>query len=193
MSLLPRESEETIRAFIAIPVPEGVVDEIIRFRDSLKKELPEAKWTRPEGFHVTLKFLGEISLSMVEDVKRAMDESSGEWKDFEISLGGAGVFPAPAKARVFWVGSSAGEGGCIRIFRSLEKPLEAIGFSREKRSFRVHITLARFRQPGPVTNMVLNSPFSSSSFPAKKVVLYQSTLNPSGAVYTPLYTIKLPD
>ncbi len=191
MSLLPHASKETIRAFIAIPVPEGIIGEVVRFRNALANELPNAKWAKPEGFHITLKFLGEITIPVIEKVKQVMDESAGGWRDFEMSLGGTGVFPEPARARVLWVGATAGNVGCNRIFRSLEAPLGTIGFKMEKRPFKVHITLARFRKPGSVPEKVLKSQFSSTSFFAKKVVLYQSTLHTGGAVYNPLHTIKL--
>lgn len=189
---MPQESEKRIRAFTAIPIPAEVVEEITAFRDSIRQELPGVKWTKPAGYHITLKFLGGISPSKLEQVKLAMDEASAQWKGFDISLGGTGAFPKPSRARVLWVGAEAGDRDCAAVFESLESPLAGIGFDREKRPFRVHITLARFKKPGPVPGSVMDARFSSSTFPAAKVVLYQSTLKPAGAVYTPLYTIKLP-
>jgi len=192
MQLSRQESEEKIRCFVAVPVPEDIKKQLAGLQEELSPKLKGAKWVKPAGLHVTLKFLGEISPAQVEKVCERLARALAA-QPFNISFSGLGVFPKPARARVLWIGFSEGADRCRKIWESIEGPMEEAGFRREKRPFRAHLTLARFRNPGPVAPEILDHRFSSSGFRAESVVLYRSQLKPSGAVYTPIETYPLGD
>mgnify|MGYP006291759899 CR=1 FL=1 len=190
MPLLQRESDKKIRCFTAVPVPDGIKEELARFQKELGPLAPGAKWVKPAGLHITLKFLGEISPEKVEEVRAALRDAVRAAR-FNMAFSGLGVFPNPRKARVPWTGFETGAGECTGIAAEIEDALEAIGFPREKRPFRAHLTLARLKKPSSVGNDLLDYEFSSSGFSAQSVVLYRSTLKPSGAVYTPIESFPL--
>lgn len=186
---MPQESENAIRAFIAIETPTAVKEALLRLRDRLKPELHGASWSRPEGFHLTLKFLGNISQETCEKIKENLPAATRR-APIEISFGRIGVFPNPHKARVLWIGLDKGAPECKSLFESIEAPLEKLGFTREERSFSAHLTLARFRNPRPVPPEILQTEFTIPSFTAASVILFRSTLKPDGAVYTRLAEFK---
>jgi RNA 2',3'-cyclic 3'-phosphodiesterase len=186
---LPPESENNIRAFIAIEVPSSVKESLLQLRDRLRPEIRGASWSRPDGFHLTFKFIGNISHETCDKIKEFLPAAARR-DQFEVSFGRLGVFPNPRKARVLWVGLEKGARECKAVFESIEEPLEKLGFTREIRAFSPHLTLARFRNPGPHNPGLLQTEFSIPSFTADSVILFRSTLKPDGAVYTRLAEFK---
>ena len=114
---------------------------------------------------------------------------------FEMSLGGLGAFPGPASPRVIWAGVKEGAQNTINLAKSLEDQLEKIGFEKEKRSFHPHLTLGRLRSgqnKGKLSNLLRSIEFKSpSTIKVTHLSLIQSTLTPSGAIYTPLHQAEL--
>ena len=69
---------ETIRAFIAIELPAEVKQYLAGLQAKLKADnQPRIKWVKPEGIHLTLKFLGDIETSMLEPITQAMEDAAG--------------------------------------------------------------------------------------------------------------------
>ena len=101
-----------MRAFIAIELPEEIRDELRRRQQAFHAICPrsavcrDARWTRPEGIHLTLKFLGEISEDTSQRVIEALD-GLGTVKKFQVEVRGFGFFPDARRPRVFWAGVSA--------------------------------------------------------------------------------------
>ena len=96
------------------------------------------------------------------------------------------MFPNQNKARVLWIGLESGGSECREIFNAIESPLEKLGFPREARPFTPHVTLARIKNPRPVSPEMLIAPVSVPEFNADSAALFRSELKPGGAVYTPL-------
>jgi RNA 2',3'-cyclic 3'-phosphodiesterase len=188
--LLRQESDGTIRAFIAIDVSVDAKAAMLRLRDRLKPALPGASWTRPEGCHLTLKFLGNISPDTRAGVESALTGAIAS-APFEVSFGTLGVFPDRRNARVLWVGLENGADECRDLFNSIEPALESAGLSREERGFKGHITLARFKNRCSVPAEVLAAETAIPPFTADSIILFCSELKPGGAVYTPLADYRL--
>jgi 2'-5' RNA ligase len=174
-----------MRAFIAIDLPESIRAALRQKQALLRSVSPEARWTQPEGIHLTLKFLGEISDRQVREVCESLKEL-GRFEAFSIGLKGFGFFPDARRPRVFWVGVEA-PAGLGRLVEQVEEAMRSLGFAREERAFRPHLTLARFRVPQaqPALQMLLSqqSEHELGNFEVSEFFLFESKLSPQGAEY----------
>ena len=116
-----------------------------------------------------------------------MDTVAGGGAGFTLGLSGVGVFPNPHAARVLWVGVDDPSGACAPLARDLEFALAPLGFTPEKRAFRPHLTLARFKNPARVQEEVLEYKPEPVSFEVTQITLFQSRLRPEGAEYMALH------
>lgn len=179
------------RLFIAISLTEKQKDELAALQQRVRGYLHGVSWVKPGGMHLTLKFLGETDLSRVELIGKVMDDAAGRRSPFDSVFGKSGVFPSIRRARVIWTGLLAGSEQVQILAGSIDRSLSAKGFSAEKRSFRPHLTIGRIR--GPVEEnrvkrfLEEESSFKSSPARVKEITLYESELNPRGAIYTALY------
>jgi 2'-5' RNA ligase len=186
---------EKLRAFIAISLPEPVLQGIVTAQETLKRSGLKIRWVRKEGIHLTLKFLGDIDRDSVEKISEAMERATGSFSPFTLWAEGIGVFPNLRRPRVAWVGLS----GDIEILRALQRDLESqlsgLGFPKEKRPFKGHLTLGRVK--GRLDGIKLQEAledlgdFRTESFTAQSLVLFQSELRPDGAVYSRLAEVPL--
>jgi len=139
---------ETWRLFIALELPAHVLKAIEALQDDLKGAVPRraARWSRPEGIHLTLMFLGDVPTAQVETVIDALRVSVAEHASFELTVLGIGCFPDKKRPRVLW----AGVGGEVDPLRQLQAHVEQaimpLGYPGEDHSFSPHLTLARTAQ-----------------------------------------------
>ena len=174
-----------MRAFIAIDLPESIQVALDRQQAAFRAACAEARWTRPEGIHLTLKFLGEISDDKVRQVTEVLT-TLAPFEPFSIEVKGFGFFPDARRPRVFWVGLEAppalGELAC-----RVEECMERLGFAREDRAFTPHLTLARFKvpRPQPALQALLeqHQELTMGCFKVSEFFLYESKLSPQGAEY----------
>jgi RNA 2',3'-cyclic 3'-phosphodiesterase len=186
---------ETIRSFIAIELPEAVVSLLARIQQDLKSLRLKAGWVRPQNIHLTLKFLGNIKADDIEKIGGAMKEAAQHCGPFTLTAGGIGFFPGIKRPRVIWVGVGGQTGELFALQRDLEDRLAAVDFPKEKRSFRGHLTLGRFRD-GPAPDVIRRvfeeyANFGKEEFKIHRIVLFKSDLKPSGAVYSQLLQAEL--
>ena len=186
---------ETIRAFIAIELPEAVVGMLDRIQQDLKALRLKAGWVRPQNIHLTLKFLGNIKSDDVGKIGGAMKEAAQDCRPFVLTAGGIGFFPGIRRPRVVWVGVGGQTGPLFALQRNLEDRLAALDFPKEKRPFKGHLTLGRFKHnPAPeAIRRVVESyaDFGKEEFSIRRIVLFKSDLKPSGAEYSQLLQADL--
>jgi len=180
----------TIRTFIAIELPEKIIYTISKVQEEIKSYGLKIRWVRPENIHLTLKFLGDIKTADTEKVARAVSESATGYPALSLAVKGIGVFPGIKKPRVLWLGISKQLDLLTALQKTLDEKLEAMGFPKEKRPFRGHLTLGRIKSvidPKTLHDVLKEFiQFESESFFADKIILYKSDLKPNGAVYTKL-------
>jgi 2'-5' RNA ligase len=174
-----------MRAFIAIDLPESLRAALRRKQASFRSASPDARWTQPEGIHLTLKFLGEISDAKVMEVAESL-KNLGRFESFIVRLKGFGFFPDARRPRVFWTGVEAPP-SLSQLAEQVEEAMRRIGFAREERPFRPHLTLARFRvpQPQPALQALLSQQGEQEwgNFEVSEFFLFESKLSPQGAQY----------
>jgi 2'-5' RNA ligase len=170
------------RLFIAIDPPVEVAFQLER----LCIGLPAVRWTEPDQFHLTLRFIGEVDHATFYDIGEALAAIS--LHPFEVGLKGLGLFPPRGAPHTLWAGVDDPEGGLATLKRRIDRVLDRAGVEPERRRFVAHVTLGRFREPPPVERLTSylasRSLFRSERFPVSGFTLYSSLLRPEGAFHT---------
>jgi 2'-5' RNA ligase len=184
-----------LRAFVAVEISGEVRAALEAVQSHLKQRRLRARWVRPGGMHLTLKFLGDIPAGQVAGVADALQAAARGHAAFSLTAAGVGVFPGLRRPRVIWAGLSGGTGRLSDLQRSVEERLAALGFPREDRPFHAHLTIGRCSEAVASDLMAeaLNS-FAAKGFgefDVREIVLFQSTLEPAGPVYTALARVRL--
>lgn len=173
-----------MRAFIAIPLPEFVREQLDEEQRVLRRaacdESQGVTWARPEGIHLTLKFLGEIAPAQVGQIRGALGPLSA-FAPFSLEIKGLGCFPTCARPRVLWAGVAAPP-GLYGLAAGVESALAPLGFSPEDRRFSPHLTLARLKINSPypwISAVVRDSAlWTSGAWEVSEFCLFQSQLIP---------------
>lgn len=175
-----------MRAFIAIdldPALKAAVRGLVRGLEAVRAEV---RWAKPDGHHLTLKFLGEIGEEAVGRVRAALKEAAARHRPFPLRLVGTGAFPGERSPRVLWVGVEAGP-ELSALQADLEAALEKEGFPAEGRAFKAHLTLGRVKGRGGIDKvMAMLAARGREDFGGMtvgKLALFESRLRPDGAEY----------
>jgi 2'-5' RNA ligase len=186
-------SDASVRAFLAFEIPESVRSKLESARLQLKNDLPRARWTRPAGWHLTLKYLGEVEegvlADLVDDLARRLEDA----ETVRVVLERSGFFPSSRRPRVAWVGGTADR--VDKIVAAVEAAAAAAGFPPERRQWTPHVTLARLKSQWSKRAVdhffTWGENLDLEPFICREVVLFTSDLRPGGAVYTALERIPL--
>jgi RNA 2',3'-cyclic 3'-phosphodiesterase len=183
-----RPEAKPLRLFVAVDVPDRVKAEVAAAVAPYREKIPGARWTRSDGWHVTLKFLGATWPRLLDEVVASVGSAAAASDRFETKLTEIGVFPSPGRARVVWVGLEETEGRFSALVKTLDDLLVE-HFVPEKRAFTPHLTLARLNPPRNIREFVpdlVGTGIPSEPFAVDRLVLYRSHLSPKGATYEPL-------
>ena len=184
---------DSIRAFVALPLPEEVRDRL----GALRQAAPDGakvSWLKPDSIHLTLKFLGDVMPDRLERLKAALSALPWDRGAFGFTLAEVGAFPNLARPRVLWVGVEQGGDVVIELAAAVDAITRRLGFPREERRFTPHLTIGRVKSPPGRDwgdRFVRAARFEPETVSADRIVLYQSRLLPSGAEHTPLLVIPL--
>lgn len=184
-----------MRCFISIAIPEDIKKGMSAIQDRLRKSGADVSWTKPDGMHLTLKFLGEIEEKRVAKIETALNIACAGINSFSLDLSGIGVFPDIRRPRVVWIGLNENGNSLTKMQRGIENQLEEIGFPIEKRRFTPHITLGRVRSNKNLSQLlsIMDEEKNSEigSFSVSNIHLMKSDLRSEGAVYTELFLLGL--
>ena len=184
-----------MRLFIAIEIPGAIKQAIAEIQERLKAGGASANWTRPEGIHLTLKFLGEVGEARVPSIVQALTEAARGTGRLSLSVGSAGAFPNVKIPRVLWLGVTGDVEKLSILQGTVEDAMSGLGFEREDRKFSPHLTLARIKFPRPRDNWQQRiqdiKDVRVGAFDAGAVSLMQSVLRREGAIYTEVGSVEL--
>lgn len=179
-----------MRTFIAIELPEAVLDDLGALSKRLRASGAKASWVRCENMHLTLRFLGEIDDRAVARICEHLADGYRNVSPFELSVHGVGAFPNTRKPSVVWAGVGPVEPDLAAVQDLAETAAIAIGLPKEKRPFHPHLTLARIRDArslGDLRNRIEEErEFAGGAFAVGAVSLFSSRLTPRGAIYNRL-------
>jgi 2'-5' RNA ligase len=185
-----------MRAFIAVEISPTTIARITAAIADLKPKLTAVRWVALENFHLTLKFLGDIETRQVDAINEALERAITPFPCCTINAKGLGVFPGLRQPKVLWVGFIGDE--LTRLAARIDTALLALGFSIETRGFSPHLTIGRWRQlhrsGGDLKHELerwRDRDFGMTL--VDRVILFQSELKPTGAVYSQLKVFKLND
>ncbi len=185
---------DTIRTFIAIELSSEAKDELANVSAEFKKSGADVKWVRPETIHLTLKFLGSVSEENLADISREIREVVSSTDPFDMSLGEVGVFPSWKRPNVIWVGIDGAKDILEEIAAGIEDAMASLGFEKETRGFKSHLTLGRVRSPKnreKLEKISEDIEINPVAVHVSGIVLFKSELTPQGAIHTPIEIFHL--
>lgn len=180
-------STEQYRCFIAIDIPGTVKSNLMDIQKKLKSWPAKVKWVAEQNFHLTLKFLGDVSVRKIPDMVKLLEMIGQSHKRWEISLSGIGAFPHSRNPRVVWVGIDDPRGNLLRLRDNIEAECMKVGFARETKGFSPHLTLGRVKETaatpgfGEIMNLV---PGFNYRVPVREFKLMRSVLTSAGPEYS---------
>ena len=205
---MTNQSDSQLRLFVAIELPEAWKQALQALQNAMQAALEadprtrgvRPRWVRPEGMHLTLKFLGEVAAERLGAIESALESAVPQSPDIELSLWHAGSFSDRRAPRVIWAGIQEGEpwGRLLRLVEQIETWMAATGFPRERRGFAPHLTLARLPDISNEARLATAEVTTSISidsappFIVDSVSLMQSHLGPGGARYERLASFPAP-
>jgi 2'-5' RNA ligase len=188
-----------LRAFLACELPAQLQDSIVSttagLRDRLGLEL--VRWVPSRNIHLTLKFLGDVSPSGLDLVKGLLQTTAAQYQPFEVQVEGFGGYPNLRRAHVLWVGVTA-PGLLTSLQRDLDAGTARLGYASDERAFTPHLTVGRVRQnAGGADLQKIRAEVESLKLGyvggtrVQAIHLFKSDLEPTGSVYTKLFTAGL--
>jgi 2'-5' RNA ligase len=178
----------TIRAFIAIDLPEVVRQELASISYDLNLKVPNKsiRWVRPENIHLTLKFLGDTKVEILNQISGGLDRVGGDNPQIDLNLNKLGCFPNPRRPRIVWVDVNGDLDSLLLLQKMIDQMLNPIGWELDKRKFHPHLTLGRVKNSLQVEGSGLpwGSQVKPVTFTVDSLKLYESVLKSSGAVYS---------
>lgn len=172
------------RMFFAVPIePTPELRHVARQLELLGKSIravPRNQW------HVTVKFLGEVSDGLIPPLITSCTELATQIPTATVRLAGIGVFPHLDRPQVVWCGLRHAD-SLTGLAQQLESACEPLGIPRERRAFHAHLTLARIKSKPPPELRTLVEEHAATDFGAalaSQLTLYRSDLTPQGPVYT---------
>ncbi len=184
-----------MRLFVALNFPERIREALWQATAPLRDLGLPVKWVRPEGIHLTLKFLGDVAGDEEDVLPTALGRAAAGARALPLAVGGFGVFPDSKRPRVVWSGIAA-DPALELLQHSVEREFAPLGFPTEARAFQPHLTLGRAaREAGPRDLAGLEGALAGLHFQETALVdsvdLMQSTLQSGGAVYQVRHSERL--
>ncbi len=182
---------DRVRAFFALPVPDGARAVLAEAQRTLKRRAGDApRWIDPAQMHLTLKFLGWVDPGALPDLEALTAAAAARAAPIDARWSGVTAFPASRRARVVVAELAEPAGALAALADRLESAVEALGVAREGRAFRAHVTLARIKHPCSVESWI-DAARLGGAVRFDELVLYRSELLSTGSVYTALARVRL--
>ena len=188
---MKEKKEGNLRLFVACELPSEALEALARVQADLRDHgAGRLRWVRPEGIHLTLKFLGAVAPDLAERVIDALAKAIVEPFTLNLRFDRLGSFGGRMRLRVLWVGLAGDIEELSALAETVEKALKPLGFPRESRPFAPHLTLARVPDEMGVDERSrladLIAAYTLPPLPSmsiSEVSLMQSFLLPGGARY----------
>ncbi len=180
---------QTVRAFLAFELEnESVRKNLLDVQRKAVQTGADVKLVEPENIHITMRFLGDITLNMADKIYEEMKNI--QFVPFFAHIYGLGVFPDLRFPRVLWAGITEGSDQLRYIFQQLEPKLLNLGFAPDSKGFSPHLTIARVRSARNRTQLgefvQKNTKYDFGRVDARCLRLKRSELTPRGPIYSTL-------
>lgn len=182
------------RLFIATKIE--LEQPFLDLEQNLKRYLANDKivWVEGKLQHITHRFLGQTPDAQIPKLKQILNNISHDFNAFNLEMNKLGVFGSRYAPSVIWLGFEE-FGAYLSLFNDLERQLLDLDFDPNHGNVVPHITLGRVKETQSRKYfweiIDKNQPQFSQQISIAEIILYQSRLQPTGPIYTPLYTVKL--
>jgi 2'-5' RNA ligase len=176
------------RLFIALKLPTEIIDDVIYIRKKIFQDEIKRKWEEKDKQHLTLKFLGDVEETKIELIIKKLEGVLKGREKISLEFDKFGFF----LPRILWLSLKADK-NLNEIVSQIENEMQDLGFEKEKRSFKPHITLLRIKEN--LSESFISS-FRNYSLPHRKfycdnISLMKSKLLPGGSIYSDVKNIQL--
>lgn len=180
----------SVRAFLAIPLPQSLENELALLIQELRAQSDQIRWARPENLHITLHFFGDITHEILEKATASMLSITGSQKPFRVEVAGLGAFPDLKRPRVIWLGLRP-QNQLRQLYLSCQKALSTAGIVSTIRPYTPHLTIGRVRNPRHIVTQASRIIGDSliGTMTVDRLILFESRLKPGGAEHRPLKTL----
>lgn len=179
----------TVRLFVALPVPDQARDAVLGAVADLRRD-DRLAWTRPDGWHATLAFVGEVAdPDPVVAATRAGVADAGVGA---VTVMTAGVETLARRTALALALVDDPAGAVERLGASVQASLAEAGFDVARRRVRPHLTLGRARRGRPVPTDLLDAvEVAPVTWTATHVEVVRSLLGDGPATYHPVAEVDL--
>jgi 2'-5' RNA ligase len=186
---------EPIRSFLAFDIEsDTVLNRLAAAQRQLLQTGADVKLVEPQNIHITIRFLGNITPTTVENIFDEMKQV--QFTPFNVQIKGLGAFPNPRYPRVVWAGITEGAEQLQSVFSQLEPKLRSLGFTPDTRGFSPHLTIARVRSSQNKQQLAefltKNANYEIGPVDARCLRLKKSALTPRGPIYSTLKEVCPP-
>ena len=185
----------SVRTFLAIPLPQQLMDAIKTIQRNLRTQIPDARWSHPENLHLTLHFFGEVEQETLEKIKVSVLSVKGCQRPFPVEVKGLGAFPTLHRPRIIWLDLEPKD-QLRQLYGTCRKCLQQAGVATGSQPYSPHLTIGRMRHRNSSLADLTELSRSAEGkligrFPVDRLVLFESRLQPGGAEHIPLLTVTL--
>ncbi|MDT3779687.1 RNA 2',3'-cyclic phosphodiesterase [Nitrospira sp. MA-1] len=190
-------NRNSLRVFLAVELSLDLCRKVSEFQQQLQNFLPHVNWVRPESIHLTLKFLGNVDASMVDQVLTALEPIGKSQPPFTLEIQGLGVFPHVRRPRILWIGCTGDIPALLNLVSGVEGALDPLDFPSEEKPYVPHLTLARIKHDNSQVGKVLThsglleQPQNLGILPVARITLFRSNVTTIGVEYIPLWAVPL--
>ncbi|PTX60283.1 2'-5' RNA ligase [Melghirimyces profundicolus] len=182
------------RLFIALPLPGEQKELLAHWSGLLSERWPFKKWVHPSDYHITVQFLGPCTFRQRRKVKNALKELAPGLEPFRLRIDGIGHFGVKTRPRILWAGVDGELNALHHLHDVVIDAVESLGFEREKRPYRPHITLAKKYKYNDFPYESMNRVFSPDpdrcEWTVRELILYETHIYRS-PMYHPLAAFRL--
>jgi 2'-5' RNA ligase len=183
-----------LRLFIAIDTPPEIKSRVSTVQDTLKSAHAQVSWEPESKLHATVMFLGATDENLVPEIIAALETIGRSAPALLLRYRAVGCFPTVRDPKVVWIGIEDMSGDLASLHGRIELAMENLGFKREHRPFKPHLTLGRVKgmhHLRSLLTMMETITFESQPVTIRELVVVKSELRPTGSVYTILKSIPL--
>lgn len=183
-----------IRLFIALKIEKEIQQKFNTIITDFKTKGGKVKWVDAKNLHITLKFLGNTDVKLVDSIISQLHKSAKNYQATESNFTTLGGFPHLRKPKVIWADIDKNKNLIIEVAQSIDNALSEINIEKNDKPFTPHLTLGRVKsydELKPLTEYLSNYTFENIPITFDSILLIQSTLTQQGPIYRTLEEITL--
>jgi 2'-5' RNA ligase len=174
-----------IRTFVALIIPEEIINQILDVRKRVLPEDGNYRWEDNSRIHLTLKFIGDIKENLLESIIDELNFLQTYNKIICCTEKFGFFFKSKDEPRILWFGLRV-DNSLHKIVEELNQRMVKFSIPIEQRKFKAHLTLLRIKTTvtKDFIDGFLNANFPQINFVSGEIVLMKSELSPKGSTYT---------